>query len=657
VSQANPPKRRTALLYIVGVVTVAALASGGGLSGLATGGSGCGEAPPVLREIDTSSLVDDDGCEPEAIHAHPDRFAVLQEQVFTPTCAGCHQPAALSAGVDLSTAEASHASLINVSAQNAVAEENGWNLVLPGDPERSFLMRKVGAPGVGEGAPMPPGEHALTEVYRSLLSDWILDGAPAATETSLGDLAACAVLEERLDIPMAFADPTADCVECHAQHVEEWSMSSHAYAAVDPVFHSMVRLGQHETNGALDQFCVQCHTPIGMATGQTEVVFDEEVGSYVQDLDGLDDLAKTGVSCDVCHSISAVMEPHNARMVLSPNGVRRGTIENPAPTDAHASMFSPLHESADLCSSCHAVTNPKGALVEETFQEWVVSPAAADGKNCQSCHMPSYTGTSAPGAPVRELHRHTFTGVDVSLLPPGAFPGYHELRELSASLLQSSATLRVTSDSSTQELVVEVDNLAGHALPSGATAERQLWIEVVVRSNQSGTVLYESGTLDETGNLRDGFESHTTEPGSDPDLSVFTQYMLSDTVLAGLTDSQEKAQRREDLTSACAEIYGGQLPEGVEVVPFPWAANWQCNYMIRPGETAERRYPLPSAGAEELRVDVRLLFRSFPVYFLTKLEDSADLDPAVAGRLPLVTIAEAHLVLTDTISDSTGSGE
>ncbi len=648
MSDPQSTQKRNLLIFAVGVLAVGALASGGGLTGRATGGQGCGGEPTVLHSIDPQALMPEEGCDPEAILAQTDRLAVLQEHVFTPTCAGCHQPGALSADIDLSTAEASRASLVDVPAQNTVASENGWRLVLPGNPELSFVLRKIEGPGVGEGAPMPPGDHAITETYRTLLADWIADGAPASSGDTLGDLAACEALETRLDETMAFADPTADCAECHAQHVEEWSISNHAYAAKDPVFHAMVHLGQHESGGALDQFCVQCHSPIGMATGQTEVTFDEAAGTYVQDVEGLDALAQTGVSCDVCHSVTAVLEPHNARMVLSPNGVRRGTIEDPVHTDAHASAYSELHGSSDLCSSCHAVTNPKGALVEETFQEWTASPAADEGKTCQSCHMPSYAGEAAPGGPQRELHRHFFTGVDVSLLPPDEFPGYDEMRRQTAEMLQSAASMSLSVAPDSRELVVAIENLAGHALPSGATAERQLWLEVVLR-DAAGTVIFESGTLDETGNLRDAFESHTTDPGSDPHLAVYLQYMLSDPTLAELTEPDDQSARRLALTEACDDIYLGQMPEGVAVVPFPWQANWQCNYMIPPGETAEARFPVPDVPTTSYQAEVRLLFRAFPPYFLTKLEESAELDPAVATRMPTVTLAEATLELSETL--------
>ena len=69
------------MVYIGGVLVVGALASGGGLSGLATGGQGCGDEPPVLTEIDEDALLHEEDCDLEAVRTHPDRLAVLQEQV------------------------------------------------------------------------------------------------------------------------------------------------------------------------------------------------------------------------------------------------------------------------------------------------------------------------------------------------------------------------------------------------------------------------------------------------------------------------------------------------------------------------------------------------------------------------------------------------
>ena len=61
-------------------------------------------------------------------------------------------------------------------------------------------------------------------------------------------------------------DPEA-CRECHPSHVQEWSGSMHAYAGDDPVFRAMNARGQRETEGALGDFCVQCHAPLALRLG------------------------------------------------------------------------------------------------------------------------------------------------------------------------------------------------------------------------------------------------------------------------------------------------------------------------------------------------------------------------------------------------------
>ena len=452
------------------------------------------------------------------------------------------------------------------------------------------------------------------------------------------------LLIDRDSAALAFEDPHEKCASCHPQHVEEWEMSNHAYAMQDPVFNAMVKVGQEQSGGKLGQFCVQCHTPPGMAMGQTKVVFDEVEGKFTQPFEGLSPLAMKGVSCDVCHSITEVIEPVNARAVLTPNGVRLGTIKDPVATDAHGSAYSELHEKSDVCGMCHAVTNPKGALVEETFGEWAESSAASAGLTCQSCHMPAYRGKAAKDGPERQIHRHNFVGVDVSLLPPDAFPGYDEMREMTAALLRDAVAFDARIDPDTHNLELLVENLAGHALPSGATAERQMWVEVVVR-DETGEVVFESGTLDVRGDIRDGNPSHTLEPGSDPQLVYYGQQLIRIPALdKGVSDHARKsiivAAERDCLPMGL----GGVDPRnGIEPVPFPWQANWQCNYMIPPDGADRPVYDLGALERGKYTADVRLLFRTFPPSFLRKLEKLGGLDPEVKTRVPTVEMASRRL--------------
>jgi hypothetical protein len=220
------------------------------------------------------------------------------------------------------------------------------------------------------------------------------------------------------------------------------------------------------------------------------------------------------------------------------------------------------------------------------------------------------------------LHRHTFVGVDVSLLPKEEFPGYDAMRELSTELLQRSAELRVQKVTGTSALEVSILNLAGHSLPSGATVDRQMWVELSVRTS-AGEVVFESGTLDENGDLRDEQPEHTTRPGSDPQLTVYRQTMYFD-------------PRKEDPTS--------QEPR--RMVEFLWQPNAEESHLIRNVEEVKPRYDLSALPPGDYEASVRLLFRTFPPYLLRELEHKAGLSPDVKTRLPIVEMETATLAFT-----------
>lgn len=104
----------------------------------------------------------------------------IQQYIFTPACAnsGCHDSVVRGGDLDLSTAQISYDAMVNVPSRNPVAKANGWIMVKPGDPNLSFLIRKIEAPGVGEGDPMPSAAQTLDPFYIELIRTWIEIGAP-----------------------------------------------------------------------------------------------------------------------------------------------------------------------------------------------------------------------------------------------------------------------------------------------------------------------------------------------------------------------------------------------------------------------------------------------------------------------------------------------
>lgn len=108
-------------------------------------------------------------------NAQPVSLADIQAQVFGPVCAGCHSGPtsnSLPSGMDLSSADASHAALVNVtSLQSSLAR------VEPGSPDDSYLIHKLeGGPNIS-GTRMPQGGPFLDQATVDMIRQWIAEGA------------------------------------------------------------------------------------------------------------------------------------------------------------------------------------------------------------------------------------------------------------------------------------------------------------------------------------------------------------------------------------------------------------------------------------------------------------------------------------------------
>lgn len=104
-------------------------------------------------------------------------LASLSSEYFGGSCTfgKCHAPPKPAGGLDL-TPSAAYAQLVNVAAHHPQAK--GAVLVVPGQPDQSFLYQKVHGP-VQAGGLMPLGETEPFDADCSvaMLRQWILDGA------------------------------------------------------------------------------------------------------------------------------------------------------------------------------------------------------------------------------------------------------------------------------------------------------------------------------------------------------------------------------------------------------------------------------------------------------------------------------------------------
>lgn len=361
----------------------------------------------------------------------------------------------------------------------------------------------------------------------------------------------------------------------------------HAYATVDPVWRALVRLRQQTFDGERDRFCTQCHSAIGTRSGEFEPNFS---------FDDVSDITLEGVTCEACHKVQSLARAYNSGHVIDPSGPIRGPIADPAAGAAHESEYSALHDTSDFCGGCHDVIEQHGLNLERPFEEWTTSPSAAAGRNCQSCHMPTYTGRAAviAGVPERDnLHVHRFIGVDMPLsedfIEDETVRDF--LRDEITTLLRSAGSIEVDVPESVPpgaqlDVYVTVRNLIdAHNLPTGSTFNRQLWVALTA-TDANGTVLYETGHLDDAGDLRDHFS--TLDPYGDSDLIRLD---------SGFVDA-----------------------DGNPTV-FPWVATEHISNSLSPlyARTWTLFVPTTPETVGPITIEARLRFRTFPPFLLRVL--------------------------------------
>ncbi|MDP6358632.1 MAG: multiheme c-type cytochrome [Planctomycetota bacterium] len=126
------------------------------------------------------------------------------------------------------------------------------------------------------------------------------------------------------------------CRTCHPTHYREWSVSQHAYAQLSPIFNAMHGKILKLTNGTNGDFCIRCHTPVGMNLG--EPLFVENSKRHPT--------SREGVTCITCHRVSKAYGIVSGRLAIVQGDIFDtvyGPTDNKELKRLHPANWAPQH--------------------------------------------------------------------------------------------------------------------------------------------------------------------------------------------------------------------------------------------------------------------------------------------------------------------------
>ncbi|RME26052.1 MAG: hypothetical protein D6798_07490 [Deltaproteobacteria bacterium] len=260
-------------------------------------------------------------------------------------------------------------------------------------------------------------------------------------------------LEQRLD-------PDA-CGTCHPAQLADWRESWHHLAMGPGVLGQIV--DWDGTDDRLVHQCQTCHAPL---TEQHARLQQDDTWVDNSLLD--EDMRAQGLTCAGCHvrQHQRYGPPREGRDVDESG---RALAEGP-----HDGFIPrPEFQSSAFCARCHDFRPSQralnGKLLQETGEEWRRTAFAAEGRTCQSCHMPE--------------GRHLWKGIHDKDIVASGVEIRGGLQEAGSLLTPVTASLTLTNTG------------VGHRLPTYTTPEIKLILvqvdaddNEIARSRREGSV-------------------------------------------------------------------------------------------------------------------------------------------------------------------------
>ncbi len=435
---------------------------------------------------------------------------------------------------------------------------------------------------------------------------------------------------------------------CHREIYDEWAVSAHRYAAMDPAFQKVQEVMGQQNGAESTRYCGGCHDPISLFSGTKNI--------FTENLTGLTGY-REGVSCMACHGIKETDVKGNASYVMTqpgrylwefePRGARRlagDFLIRSYPRYHVATLQHKLFKSPEFCAACHKqfideeINQVGWVQLQNQYDNWRKSRWNEPGEatttiECRECHMPLQPSTDpARGddldynrTPRDGKHRsHRFLGANQYMPELLDLPGAREHTDLTVKWLRGEIEIpeiadkwrtgpavpievvapeRVRPGEPVTIRTVLTNNKVGHDFPTGPLDIIQAWVEVTV-TDQHGAVVFQSGRRDPAHFITPGAFMFKAEP-VDQYGNLIDRHNLWEMVgvryrralFPGLADQAE-------YTFSCPGT-SAPVPAGVVDEDRPFAPTVALT--------------APAARTTELRVNAKLMYRKVDQFLLNFL--------------------------------------
>lgn len=279
-----------------------------------------------------------------------------------------------------------------------------------------------------------------------------------------------------------YTDDIDNCGDCHASIIyKQWDNNAHSKSATNPIFLDIYngtdangnknvqpgyKLDYKYSNGN----CGNCHAPANAVNNFNNV-----------DMNNLKPIDKLGVSCDYCHKIKDIKLKKNSSAYT---GVMQ--VELLRPPKDHQTFFGPFTDVLNpdiystkiaksiFCAPCHQ-GGYWGVSVYDSYDQWLESPFAKGGVQCQDCHM-TPDGVTTNFAPGKK-------GVERD---PKTIYTHRQFGSRDSAFIASAVDMNVKTKLMKDKIIVdvEIENTgAGHHIPTGSPMRNMILIVQAFDSN------------------------------------------------------------------------------------------------------------------------------------------------------------------------------